>query len=180
MSMRSVRYLWSGRHTLFQAFGDNASWGAFHGCRAFKGTMPTPSTIAMAATAPSSFISLSDMYKLSKGRLSIIVMATAAAGFAAGSAQQIDVSKLAWTCVGTFACSAAANTLNQIYEVRNDGSMRRTMLRPLPAGRVSIAQAAMFAIACATAGSAALAIQVCLPQSVLLDVPAWQQLVIHA
>ena len=105
-------------------------------------------------------VTLRDLYKLSKGKLSIIVVATCAAGFVAGSGDVVDFSKLAATCVGTFGCSAAANALNQVYEVRNDGRMRRTMLRPLPAGRLSVAQALMFAAAAGIGGGTLLAQQV--------------------
>jgi protoheme IX farnesyltransferase len=31
--------------------------------------------------------------------------------------------------VGTMLCSCAANTFNQVFEVRNDGVMARTMRR---------------------------------------------------
>lgn len=101
-----------------------------------------------------------DLYKLSKGKLSLIVVTTAAAGFAAASGDRIDAPQLLYTCVGTFGCSAAANALNQVYEIRNDGLMRRTMLRPLPAGRMSAAQALLFAAVMGVGGAGLLAWQV--------------------
>ena len=52
--------------------------------------------------------------QLSKFRLSALVVATSAAGFAAGSGEQICWAKLAWTSVGTMGAAAAANTLNQV------------------------------------------------------------------
>lgn len=162
--------LWRSGRVVWQCLSQRVKAGAMHSSRAFTSSAVAAGGATPArSAAPVHFISLQDMYKLSKGRLSTIVVATAAAGFAAGSAEHIDASKLAWTCAGTFACSAAANTLNQIYEIRTDSSMRRTMLRPLPAGRVSVAQAAVFAVACATAGSAMLATQVC-PAGLVSDV----------
>lgn len=110
-----------------------------------------------------SHVTLRDLYKLSKGKLSAIVVATGAAGFAAGSSETIDYMRLGYTCVGTFACSAAANALNQVYEIKNDGLMRRTMLRPLPAGRMSAAQALVFAAVTGIGGGALLATQVLPP-----------------
>ena len=41
---------------------------------------------------------------------------------------------------------------SQIYEVVNDGRMKRTAARPLPAGRMSRAHAAAFAVAAGAAG----------------------------
>jgi hypothetical protein len=86
-------------------------------------------------------------------KLSMIVMTTSAAGFVLGSGEAIDWAKLAWTCVGTWSCSAAANTCNQIYEIHNDSLMRRTMLRPLPAGRLSVVAALGFAAVTGLAGA---------------------------
>lgn len=62
-----------------------------------------------------------------------------------GSGEKIDYASLGWTTLGTFAASACANTLNQIYEVKSDGQMIRTRMRPLPLGKVSRGQALAFA-----------------------------------
>jgi heme O synthase-like polyprenyltransferase len=105
-------------------------------------------------------VTLRDLYTLSKGKLSLIVTATGAAGFVAGSGDVVDYGKMACMCLGTFACSAAANTFNQVYEIRNDSLMRRTMLRPLPAGRLSVVQALCFAAITTVGGTALLAYQV--------------------
>eukprot|EP00892_Ulva_mutabilis_P004710 jgi/Ulvmu1/2610/UM014_0061.1 len=88
---------------------------------------------------------LRDLYKLSKGKLSIIVMSTAAGGFVLGSGDSVDVATMCWTCVGTLACSAAANTCNQVYEISSDALMKRTALRPMPTGRLSVPAALAFA-----------------------------------
>ncbi len=63
---------------------------------------------------------------------------------------------MAWMSLGTFGCAAAANTLNQVYEVANDALMKRTMRRPLPTGRVSRLHALLFASAAGAAGVAVL------------------------
>ncbi len=52
------------------------------------------------------------------------------------------------------ACGAAA--LNQVQDARLDGLMERTAGRPIPAGRISRAGAAVFAVALLLAGSALL------------------------
>lgn len=103
---------------------------------------------------------LLDYKKLSKFRLSALVALTASAGFAAGSEDSIDFSKLAWTSVGTFGAAACANALNQLYEIANDGRMARTCNRPLPAGRISSRHAMMFALLSGAAGLCTLHAQV--------------------
>lgn len=93
-----------------------------------------------------------DYKKLSKFRLSALVALTASAGFAAGSGDSIDYAQLAWTSLGTLGAAACANTLNQLYEVANDGRMARTANRPLPAGRLSSRHAKVFALVTGAAG----------------------------
>jgi protoheme IX farnesyltransferase len=86
-----------------------------------------------------------DYKQLSKFRLSALVVSTAAAGYAAGSKEGINWQGMGWTCLGTMLASSSANALNQAYERVNDGQMRRTLNRPLPAGRMSRAHALAFA-----------------------------------
>ena len=62
-----------------------------------------------------------------------------------GSGEKVDWAGLAWTCAGTFGCAAAANTLNQVYEVATDSLMERTKRRPLPLGLLSRRHALVFA-----------------------------------
>lgn len=52
------------------------------------------------------------------------------------SAHDILVRIIGATCVGTFLCSASANTFNQWIEIERDRKMMRTRARPLPSGRV--------------------------------------------
>lgn len=76
--------------------------------------------------------------------------------------------------MGTFGASACANTLNQIYEVVNDGRMSRTKMRPLPLGRISRLQALAFAGVMGVGGTAILNYQVSFvaTHSVVNDSPA--------
>ena len=62
--------------------------------------------------------------------------------------------------MGTFACAASANTLNQVYEIVNDAKMERTKRRPLPTGRLSRGHALLFAGLAGSAGIYTLATQV--------------------
>ena len=74
----------------------------------------------------------------------------------AGSGEEVDWRGLAWASLGTLGCAAAANTLNQVYEVANDAVMKRTMRRPLPTGRVTARHALAFAGVAGAAGIAVL------------------------
>lgn len=116
--------------------------------------------VASPRQARKSYQLLRDLYKLSKGKLSIIVMTTAAGGFVLGSGDTVDFVKLSWTCVGTLACSAAANTCNQVYEIHSDSLMKRTALRPMPTGRMSVPAALAFAAATGLGGAFILQSQV--------------------
>lgn len=100
---------------------------------------------------------LAQVYKqLSKARLSLLVVSTSAAGYVLGSPEAVNWAGMGWCCLGTFCASAAANTLNQVYEISNDSLMKRTRNRPLPMGRISRAHALGFAAAMGTAGTAML------------------------
>ena len=97
------------------------------------------------------------MFKqLSKARLSALVVLSAAAGFVAGSGEDVEWSKLGWTSFGTFACAASANSLNQIYEVEKDKLMKRTRNRPLPTGKITRANALVWAVGAGFVGCASL------------------------
>jgi heme O synthase-like polyprenyltransferase len=49
------------------------------------------------------------------------------------------------------------NAYFQVFEIKNDAKMKRTMRRPLPSGRISPAHAAMWATSVGVAGTALLA-----------------------
>lgn len=111
-----------------------------------------------------------DLLKLSKYRLSALVALTAGAGYALRHEQPDQNSlqetnppaspfwrPLAAVTAGTWLTAACANTLNQMYEIHSDALMARTRLRPLPAGRIKLVHAALFAAATGAAGLGLLA-----------------------
>ena len=119
------------------------------------------SAAAAAATATSNIVrdpkELWKVFKqLSKARLSALVVASAAGGFVVGSGEKIDWAGLGWTCFGTFACAASANSFNQIYEVENDKLMKRTCKRPLPLGKITRQNALIWAVGAGLVGCASL------------------------
>ena len=104
---------------------------------------------------------LLQLYKqLSKAKLSLLVVASAGAGYVAGSPEDISWPGLGWTVAGTFCAAACANTLNQVYEVLPDGKMKRTNRRPLPTGRLPVGHALAFAAVTGGLGVSILATKV--------------------
>jgi heme o synthase len=93
-----------------------------------------------------------DFLALAKPRLNLLVVATAAAGYYLGSGSGLDYLRFANTVLGTALVASGAAALNQVYERRVDGLMRRTRLRPLPDGRVQPGEASLFGLALSTAG----------------------------
>ncbi len=87
---------------------------------------------------------MTDIIQLSKLRLSILVVFSAATGYWTGNGNNWQV--LICLLTGGFLVTAAANAINQIIEVRTDSLMQRTALRPLPTGRLQLTDAIWFAI----------------------------------
>jgi heme o synthase len=98
-----------------------------------------------------------DFLALTKPRLNFLVVATAAVGYYLGSLTVLDYLRFATTVLGTALVAAGASALNQVYERRVDGLMRRTRLRPLPDGRIQPAEASIFGLVLSTAGLVLLA-----------------------
>jgi protoheme IX farnesyltransferase len=112
----------------------------------------------LAVTLPSSrHGTIGDYLHLTKPRLNLLVVASSAAGYYLGSPQPPDLTSMALAVSGTGLVAAGAAVFNQLLEQRTDALMRRTRDRPLPDGRVSPGDAAVFGTVLATAGVALLA-----------------------
>jgi heme o synthase len=96
--------------------------------------------------------------ELTKPRITFLVVLTAAAGFCMGSNGAIDYLRLLHMAVGITLLSSGIATLNQYIERDVDKLMRRTQARPLPSGRLSPAEAALFGILLSAAATAYLAV----------------------
>jgi heme o synthase len=83
-----------------------------------------------------------DYAALAKPRLNLLVVASALAGYVMAGGDTSSVPALLWTLLGTGLVAGGASTFNQILERDRDALMRRTRLRPLPDGRLSVAEAA--------------------------------------
>jgi heme o synthase len=90
---------------------------------------------------------ISDLLILTKYRITVVALFT---GYTAIVVQGDHATDWAfvWPCLlALFALGGAANTLNQLFELKKDAVMNRTKARrPLPAGRITPAQATVFAV----------------------------------
>src|ERR1051326_6872374 len=93
-----------------------------------------------------------DYLELSKARIVLMVLITTAAGGPV-AAKPIDAIALINTLLGTALVAAGTNALNQYVEREHDAKMRRTHLRPLPAGRIAPRDALLFSCAVAIIGT---------------------------
>ncbi|XP_061394624.1 protoheme IX farnesyltransferase, mitochondrial [Musca vetustissima] len=95
---------------------------------------------------------LIDQYKkLSKFRLTTLVVITTMAGYAVAPAP-FDPASFLMVTVGTGLVSAAANSVNQFHEVPFDSQMSRTKSRVLVTGKVTPLHAMGFALVSGAAG----------------------------
>src|SRR3954469_6274845 len=111
------------------------------------------STIPVAAGRHSSTLA-ADFVALTKPRLNFLVVATSAAGYYLGAGGATDPIAMAQAVTGTALVAGGAAVLNQLDERDTDALMRRTRLRPLPAGRVAPADARVFGLVLSFAGLA--------------------------
>ncbi|XP_032995416.1 protoheme IX farnesyltransferase, mitochondrial isoform X1 [Lacerta agilis] len=93
--------------------------------------------------------------RLSKIKLTALVVSTASAGFAMAPVP-FDLTCFLLASLGTGLSSCAANSINQFFEVPFDSNMNRTKNRPLVRGQISPLLAVSFAASCAVPGIALL------------------------
>ena len=87
-------------------------------------------------------------FELMKPRLSLLVAFSCAFGYGLASRGGIHWMGLLMVTLGGFLLSGASVCINQIIERDLDKLMKRTMLRPLPTGRVTPQEATVFAALC--------------------------------
>jgi protoheme IX farnesyltransferase len=85
--------------------------------------------------------------ELTKPRITLLVMLTTAAGYFLGAGRTLDYLGFLHTMAGTGLLSSGIAALNQYLERDLDARMRRTMMRPLPAGRLTPRAAFIFGVA---------------------------------
>jgi protoheme IX farnesyltransferase len=125
-------------------------------------TIPAPVRVAAPAAAATG-IALADagsrfaaFVALTKPRIVVTVLMTVGTGFFLGARGASNPSTLALTLLGTGLVAGGASALNQLLERTRDGMMRRTKGRPLPSGRLTATEAAIFGTVISVAGLLAL------------------------
>ncbi len=111
-----------------------------------------------ANLAPSRNRFVADLAELVKARLTLLVLVTTAVGFYLGSESPINYMALFHVVFGTAAAAAGAAALNQWWERGADALMRRTRMRPIPAGRMQAPQALALGVVLSIFGVGYLAI----------------------
>jgi protoheme IX farnesyltransferase len=102
-------------------------------------------------------VRLQALVTLTKPRIALMVLVTVAVGYILGAAGgPIALGKLALTLVGTGLVAGGASAWNMILERDRDARMKRTASRPLPSGKLTMAEAVAFGSALALGGVAIL------------------------
>ena len=111
------------------------------------------------ATTTTTGRAFGDYVALTKPRLNVLVVATSAAGYYLGmpGAASLNLLAMLEAVAGTALVAGGAAVLNQVYERDTDALMRRTRMRPLPDGRVTIGDARIFGLVLSLAGLVLLA-----------------------
>ena len=103
---------------------------------------------------------LSDYLELTKPRIVVLELIVAGAAACIAARNTLDVSAVLHALGGTALVAASASIANQWLERRVDSRMRRTANRPLPAGRVTSAEAIVLSAVAVIAGTAWLTLKV--------------------
>lgn len=98
-----------------------------------------------------------DYVALTKPDLTFLSVVTAVGGGMLASGGIISYPVLLHTLMGTVLAGAGAGALNQYIECSHDSLMRRTVHRPLPAGRLRPAEALVFGLMLSVVGIVELA-----------------------
>src|SRR5579864_1913968 len=104
---------------------------------------------------------LRDYAELTKLRVTTLIVMTAWCGYFFG-AHKSGASWISWgllhSLLGIGLVSSGTAALNEVMEYDVDAHMRRTALRPIPAGRMSLLHATLVGVIAAVGGSIYLAV----------------------
>ena len=113
--------------------------------------------------AARAYSAISDCWTLTKPEVNFLIALATFTGFYLGHAHRpghFPLSLLACTLIGTLLTASGTGTLNQYVERRFDAQMRRTVHRPLAAGRLRASVGLAFGILLAALGVVFLAVWV--------------------
>ena len=109
---------------------------------------------------PAAYARTADFLALTKPRLNLLVLITTLGGLYLAAPAGVAPVTLLHTLIGTALVAGGAAALNQVWERETDGLMRRTMHRPVPDGRVRVAEGVRFGLVLSAAGLVQLALGV--------------------
>jgi heme o synthase len=118
----------------------------------------TPTAVAKATAADrestvlvrafsAAALRLSDYLELTKPRIVVLELIVAGAAACLAARHSLDVYAVLHALAATALVAGSASIANQWIERRNDSRMRRTANRPLPAGRITSAEAIVLSAA---------------------------------
>jgi protoheme IX farnesyltransferase len=113
---------------------------------------------AVVAAASPTRIRVESFVQLTKPRITTLVVLTTLVGALVAAPTPLPLAVIFHSLVGTALAAGAAGALNQWAERKADAEMHRTVRRPLPAGRLSPAEAIWFGLALSAAGTTYLAL----------------------
>ena len=96
---------------------------------------------------------LSDYFEMTKPRLSFLSVISAVVGYLAAT-PALDLPLFLSLLFGTALAAGGAAVLNEYMEREEDGLMRRTASRPIPAGQIEPLRALLYGLALACSGTA--------------------------
>jgi heme o synthase len=110
---------------------------------------------------------LAAYFELTKPRIAFMLVLTSAAGFYLGAGGAFDFALFVNSMIGITLLAFGVATLNQVWERKTDALMERTAKRPLPANKISFAEALAFGILLCVSAEIYLAVLVNLLTAVL-------------
>ena len=113
---------------------------------------------------------LTDYVEIAKPRISLMVLLTVSCGFVLGMETPTVSITLLHACLGIAVVAIGSSAVNQWIERTTDGRMKRTMNRPLPAGRLAPSEVLMLGLAAAVVGCGYLFVMVNVDTAVLTGI----------
>lgn len=130
--------------------------------------MKTAILKSVALSEPTPKSRLADYLAITRPRISVLVLFTVGAGGLYAALPTAPWLLILHAVIGTALVASGASVLNQWLERDTDAQMIRTQKRPLPAGRVSLAEAFLFGLLLAVIGAAYLLLTMPTPLPALL------------
>jgi heme o synthase len=92
------------------------------------------------------FARCNDYYELSKPRIIVLLLITTLAAMVMAARGIPPLGLVFWTLLGGALASASAGAFNCVWDSDIDRIMQRTSRRPIPMGRISVRNAAIYAV----------------------------------